>query len=35
MIESEAKEKLSTYPSKYQDTWALKKYKDAGGTWSK
>jgi hypothetical protein len=35
MIESEAKEKLSTYPSKYQNTWALKKYKDAGGTWSK
>ena len=34
MIESEAKEKLSTYPSKYQDTWALKQYKDAGGTWS-
>jgi len=35
MIESEAKEKLNTYPSKYQTTWALKKYKDAGGTWSK
>lgn len=35
MIESEAKEKLSTYPSKYQTTWALKKFKDAGGTWSK
>jgi len=35
MIESEAKEKLNTYPSKYQTTWALKKYKDAGGKWSK
>lgn len=34
MIESEAKTRLKSYPSKYQTTWALKKFKDAGGTWS-